>query len=50
MSYEEEARMSDSAWVQLGTAHPQSLPAAVDATHGRLRVAAPTPTAGESYG
>ena len=25
MSYEEEARMSDSSWVQVGRAHPWAL-------------------------
>ena len=50
MSYEEAARMSGSVGVQVGKSDPWSLPAAVDTTYARLRAAAPTPTASESFG
>jgi hypothetical protein len=48
MSCEEKARMSDSVWVQVGRAHPSSLPAAVDATYTRLREVASTSTASQN--
>jgi hypothetical protein len=49
MSYEEEARMSDSVWVQVGRAHPWSLAVDLDAAYARLRAAAPTRTARQSF-